>query len=719
MSAPDVRLRSFLNPSSVALVGATNRGLWAGGLVDNLRRWGYPGRLWMVNPNRDSVFDQPCYPSVTAIPEAVDHVLVVVAARHVLSVLRDARDAGVFSATVISAGFAESSSEGRRLSDEVRTFCWENKILMLGPNCYGFANLRARALLTRNTVEAVGADGRIALLSQSGNLQQLAYGLATSKGLDLGYTISTGNELVLDSNDFIEYFIDDEQTTVVAAILEQIPNPRRFEAIALKALRARKPLVVCKLGNTPLAQRVAVAHTGSIAGVSEVARSFLCDLGVMLVSSVEELVETASVLVRRPYPFGSKTFLMSGSGGSGGLFADLAESSAVELCRPSAGLRQTIAQVATLPVEVSSNPLDLSSDAARGTALAEAPQLMMTVAKSGEYDTIVVGGEEPLSVELQGEFWPELMRSYITAGDAVADATGTNVVLWAATDRGPTTLGLSVARSGRTPFLHGPVGVRALSNAITYDARRSDVLARTERDQSLRDRAPQPAMPTRIGTLSEWESAVILAAHGIPSARAVLCGSADQAVSAASDIGYPVVLKIVSADIPHKSDFGGVALGLRSESAVRSAYSHVTDNAGTRFPDSAIDGVLVAKQIESSLEMVLGVSADPQIGPAVMIGFGGIHVETLHDVSIAMAPFGPDTALELLQRLRGWPILAGARQQLRWDVEALARTMSAFSIFAYAWRERLVAADVNPLFVGREGSGVVAADSLIVLQGAE
>jgi acetyltransferase len=692
----------LLNPTSVALVGASENSIWATTMHANLTKWGFPGAVHMVNPSRTEAFGKPAYPDLKSIPAPVDHALVVTPASTLPAILTDARDVGIKNVTVVASGFQEAGAEGLRLSQWVKEFCDENRIALIGPNCYGFSNFMSRAFLTRNSFDGIRPGGPIGMAFQSGGLNLATCHAAYARGVDLGFAISSGNELVVDTNDYYEYFLSRDDIRVIGGTLERIPDPERFAAITERARELRKPIVILKLGRSEEMQRLAVAHTGSVAGADVVVDTFLRELGVLRVDSLEELVDTAGLLAGHGWPQGDRTFFMSFTGGVCGLMADLAKPSGLNLDPLGSDLREAISSVSGIPGTSIYNPFDATTEGVPHLA-----RILDAVVDSGDYDSVVLNGDEPrgpADTAITDPLLTQLARIQ-KRGLFTASFGGVQVE--------PTEFGISAARGYGVPYLHGAVGARALGNAIRYGKwlnagpRSADNEVPTPPSIDLRDRRP--------GALAESESKELLQAYGIPVTKEAVATTPEQAVALATGLGFPVVLKIVSKDIPHKSEAGGVLIGLNDPASVTEGFASILANARAYAPDAAIDGVLVSEMIVDAAEFFVGVTSDPAIGPIVVAGLGGIYVEILRDTVTALPPVSHERAEALLLSLQSAPLLTGARGGPKRDISAFADVIVRVGQLALDQRGVVDEIDINPLFVLEQGKGVRAADGLIVI----
>jgi len=699
--SPD-EIHSLLTPSSLAIVGASESSDWAQTIVSNLRSFGYVGKIHMINPHRATAFDQPTWSTISSVPEPVDHAVIITPAGTLLDILEDCRAAGVKGVTVVASGFQEHGSEGIALANRVRSFCDTHRIALVGPNCFGFANFTTGALVIRNGFRKLRAPGGIAVVSQSGGLQLALCNAAEARGVTFAFSISSGNELVVDSNDYYDYLLGRDDVKVIIGTLERIPEPERFREIAERAAELGKPIVMLKLGRSRAAQQLAVAHTGSVAGQDVVVDTFLRDLGIIRVDSIDEAIATADLLDNSGWPKGSRTMFVSFTGGVCGLFADLAQANGIEIPPFDDVLQKELAQITSLSATSVLNPFDSTFE-----GIPALPEILRQVEASGAYDCVVVATDPFRTPEEHAAF------GYIPSTALEVRGRGLYVVAFTPFHRDPTEFAIKTTAGGLS-YLNGPIGVLALRNAQRYGSwvsRGADTCP--EVDQA-RQRLVRSLIGADDGALSEHQSKAILVEYGIPVTKDEITHSADAAAAAAVAIGFPVVLKIVSADIPHKSEAGGVILSLESEGAVRRAYDEIVANCRRHDPSATIEGVLVSEMVVGGTEFFVGVTTDPSIGPIVVAGLGGIYVEALNDTVTALPPVSAQRASELLRSLKSASVLAGARGKPPLDLDAFAETVARVSTLAAESRGLIDELDINPLLVLPNGRGVRAVDALVV-----
>lgn len=718
-NVPIPAIERLLSPRSIALVGATENSAWSQSILQNLRHLGYQGAIHLVHPTKREQFGQPCWPSLQAIPEKVDHAWVMTSTGAVPSVLADCAAREVRSVTLLTSGFREVGPAGAEREEAVVRFCQEHGIAMLGPNCLGFINARESVPAYALALGEAPVPGRIGAVLQSGALLLHVHRLAVRRGIGISYLISSGNEAMLDATDCLAYLVEDPGTKVIMALMEGIRDPQRFRQVALQAAEAGKPMVVLKTGRTGAAARAATAHTGALTGDDRIVDGFLRQLGVIRVSSAEEMVETAAMLEARGWPeSGRRVAIIAPSGGACGIFADLCQEAGLEIpdfrAETKAALREILPDFAT-PM----NPLDTTGYVVLdGTLL---PRAAAAVAAEPECDMLAV------VYDLPREPMPnmERMEDRLQRMSQLARTTPRYLTLVSTVAGELTPFAREVAARYGLHTANGlALGAAALRGAVQYGQWRRHWSEQRRRAPtgSETDRSEGTLPPLGPGPLDEQQSKALLRAFGIPTAREVAAPDAEAAVRAAAELGGPVVLKVLSPDLPHKTEAGAVALNLRTPVEVREAYDRIMAAALAYRPGARIGGVLVAEQITGAVEMLAGISVDPQFGPAVVVGMGGVLVEVLNDAAIRLPPFDKAEAMAMVEELRGRRVLAGVRGRPPADIEALADTLVKLGHLALALTgsgsgaPRLRELDINPLFVLPEGCGVRAADALAVFE---
>lgn len=718
MSAPIVwrDLSPLIAPRSVAIVGASQRGADANlareprgnRVIRNLKNFGYTGRIVTVNPKYTEVMGYPCYPDIASIPEPPDCLVSAVPNRHVPDLLESAARAGVKAAVVFAAGFGEIGGEGKARQARLEALSKDQGFLICGPNCYGVLNVYGRALLFASTIPPGFVAGNVALISQSGGLSTtIANAMMLNRQIGLSHIISCGNQAGATLEEYINYFVEDENTKVIAVFAEGFKQPDKLLPVAHKAAAKNKPLIILKGGRSDVSKRAAATHSGSLAGAAEVVDAVFRQGGIVSVRSLNELLDTVSVFscdrFMNKYRGGQRIGVLSGSGGECTLVSDAASRLGVEVPELTEAtktkLQATVADFGNM-----NNPLDGTGAMYDDDRIF--PNLLQGLIGDDNIDVVTINLEanDPRPKELKsgGRFAKLIEQAAASSSKPIA--TFSSIV------GGPVDPEiLKPLRDAGVPLMEGAeaatAAIRHLAEYFTFQNKRQSGRAQAA--------AVTPHGKLPAGVLAAESAFHLFQAFGIPTAPTVMAKSADEAAVAAEKMGFPVALKIESKQITHKSDVGGVILKLASATAVRDAYLRLADQVRANVPNAKIDGVVVQKMAGEGVEMLLGVKRDPLFGPVVICGFGGIFVEVLKDVAVGIPPLTKDQAEEMIARLRGAAILAGVRGKPAADVDALAETVVKVSHLAASLGAQLQGLDINPLIVLPKRQGVVAVDAVV------
>ncbi len=688
-------LSRLLNPRSVAVIGASDDPSRIGGKpIAYMLKQGYQGKLFPVNPKRETVQGLKAYPSVQALPETPDVAIVAVPAAAALETITALAERGVGGALLFSAGFAEMSEEGAQLQDEMARVATSHGMRLLGPNSLGLLNPQVHFYGTFATGLELGfpTPGHVAIVSQSGAYGAHLMTVAVANHIGLSALVMTGNEADLSLGDMVQMVVEDPNTSVIALYSEGIRRPEVLTKALEQARQAKKPVVMMKVGRSALGGAAAQSHTASIAGDDRVFDAVMAELGVLRVDTTEQMLDVARLATRGIYPENNSLGVITVSGGAGVIISDAAE--ACGLPMPAMPVDAQKALTDLLPYAAPRNPVDVTAQFLNDMSLART--FTESVVRDGGYQSILgfftyTASAASTGQRLRAEL--KLVRDQFPDRLFVLSAIGNDKQM------------LEYEADGYTIFEDPSRAVKAIS-AMGHFGR---AFARP---------ALQP-VPT-IGpvslpkqTPSEAEAKALLAKHGIQSAPEVVCESADAAVQAALEIDGPVVMKIVSPDILHKSEIGGVLLDIEGEAAVREGFETLMSRARQAVPQANLQGVLVAKQLKGGVECLLGIHRDPVFGPMAVFGLGGIFVEILQDVVLHRCPFGVDVAEDMIRSIKGAPLLLGARGRPVADIDALAQALSRLSVFAVEAGPRLQSIDLNPVFAMPAGQGVYAADAVM------
>jgi len=722
-----MNLAPLMRPASIAVVGASQRMTRATRVVTNLQRFGYAGRIFPINPRYSEVLGLPCYPDLASTPERADSVVVAIPAEQVPGVLNAAVAAGVRGAVVLSSGFAEAGPAGQKRQAELERLAADHGLLICGPNCYGVFNIRLGAATFSADMAEPLRPGAVAVVSQSGGFSHaIAEYLMQQRCVGLSYIVSCGNQAGLTVEDYLAYLVEDNDTGAVGAFVEGFKKPETFRRAAARARALRKPIVVLKVGRSENARQAMLAHTGSLAGTPEIIEAVLRQSGVVQVSSLNEMIDTLTLLsaARRHAPGAWRVGVLSGLGGECGRASDAADRAGVELPPLSRASIETM-QGFMPDFANPRNPLDGTGAMYEDARLF--PQLFDVMLREDAIDVVAVNLR--VNVPRPGGGAPSRQFSR-TMIEALPKHPGRFVIAFSSFAGGD--LDQEVVRplaEAGVPFLestetamqalrHAREHRRFLDRSDTMPASGGAQVSEAAAHASAAAPHASPSARSSAGTsrvLVNVEAMQLLREFGIPLAETIAVKDADAAVAAAGHLGYPVVLKIDSPQIVHKTDVGGIRVGCGDAAAVRAAFGEMLTEVARRAPTARLDGALVQRMIAGGREMILGVKTDPLFGPAVVCGFGGIFVEQLRDVAVRVPPIGPADAAAMIAELRGAAILGGARGRAPGDTRALADAIVRLGALAEAHRASLRALDLNPLLVLDEGHGVVAVDWLIEL----
>lgn len=694
-------LEALARPRGIAIIGASSDPTKIGGRpLRFVKESGFQGGIYPINPRYDEVQGVRAYASLEDVDGPVDLAVVAVPRDHVLDAIRACGRHGVQVATVFSGGFGETDEAGAELQRELIETARAAGVRVLGPNTIGSMNRSTGAVGT--FAAAVGVPvtrpvvGRAGLVSQSGAVAAHWVVEALELGLDLGTWIATGNEGDVDFADALALLALDDEVPVIAAYMEGCRNGDKLrEALAI-AQDQGKPVVLLKVGTSEVGARAAASHTASLVGSDQVFDALFEQYNVLRAESMAELLDLTYALTVGKLPTGNRAGLFTASGGMGILMADRAAQAGLEVPPVPAG-RQAELKAIWPPAGVN-NPIDMTAQVMNSRTLLG--DFADVVLREGDYDCLVMA----LSYMGQLEPWTDLVVEALTRVRADHPETPLFVSMLATPE-----VRQAVEQLGITVFRDVNEAVAVAGRLARY------ALRRTHRREVV---VPVLEAPTlQAGqVLTEVEAKAVLAAAGVPVVPERVVRSAEEAAAAATALGLPVAMKIVSPDIVHKTEIGGVALGLASAAEAADAYTRIDAAARSAFPAARIDGVLVAPMVPDGVETILGAFNDPTFGPVVMFGLGGVFVEVLKDVRYRLAPFDEQSAAEMIREIRGFAILDGARGKPPVDLDALAAALSALSRFAAAHRDVLDSVDVNPFLARPRGYGGVAVDALVTVR---
>ncbi|PNG56229.1 MULTISPECIES: acetate--CoA ligase family protein [unclassified Variovorax] len=707
-AAPLRDLTPLMRPASVAVLGASPRpDSFGNSVVKNLLAAGYAGRIYPIHPSAPDVEGVRCFADLQDLPEAPDCAVVALSADKVLPALAQAAERGVRAAVVFASGFAELGEAGRALQVELATLSAQTGLLVCGPNCLGLANLHDRISLYSAPLPEPSRVGGVAIASHSGS-GCIALGGVGRFGLS--HLVSVGNAAVLDVDDYLGFFADDPNTRVAALFMESVRHPQRFLQAAARMRAAGKPVVVLKVGRSTQGAAATAAHTGSLAGSHAAAADFFRRAGVVLVEDMDEMVETCALLVESAKrPAGDGLAVINVSGGEVALTCDLAQ---------VAGLRFAVLATPTLDAlraclpafATPSNPLDATGAAVFDmTMYARAMDALL--ADPG-VAMLAVSQDCPVSLGAKGA---ETYRAIAATTAAAAARADKPIAFYSNVGGGlhPRTVE-PLAGSGVAALQGARAALLAMRHFIDWHLWQPSVA-----HVGAAELRADPAWVDRFASgqaLSEYEAKRFLEAHGIRANRESRAADADQAAQAAAAIGFPVVMKIDSPDIAHKTDAGGVRLGLRTQAEVRAGFAEMLATVRERMPGARIDGVLIQEMVRGGIEMIAGLSRQAPFGHAVVAGAGGVWVELMRDSSLALAPVDAPRATALVGSTRAARLLDGFRGAAPADRPAFEALIVRLSQIGSAYADHIEAIDLNPVAVLARGEGVRVLDALVELR---
>ena len=686
----------FFAPRSIAIIGASDDPTRIGGRpVRNLILGGFADRILPINPKYERVQGLPAFANIADVGEPVDLAIVSLPALQVPDAIGACASSGVKAAIVFSAGFAEASEDGARAQAEMRAIAQAVGMRLLGPNCMGTINSRngVLATFTSGIVDHAPPPGNISLASQSGAFGAHCLALMRERGLALNLWATTGNQCDVEVADFLAYMAADPATDVIIGSIEGVHDARRLVEAFELARRNRKPMIVMKVGTSDAGAAAMASHTASLAGSDEVFDAILREYGVYRARTIDELMDVAYAASRGRFPEKSGLGIVTVSGGVGVLMADAAAEAGAEL-QPLPQMTQDSLR-RLVPFSGTQNPIDVTAQILNDPDLIE-PMLEL-VLDEGDYSSVIVFlSHLGLNPAVIAKLLPGLERVAARYPDRYLSVSllshpGVRAALESA--------GFTVFEDP-TRAVHAAGAMAGFQRSFAAPRRPAILL-------------PQAAAIQAGARYTEYQGKQFLGEAGLRVTLEHVATSAADAAGFAAEIGFPVVLKIVSPDIAHKSDVGGVLLDLRDEAAVRSGYADIRERVARATPDARIEGMLVAAMVPAGVETVLGVVRDPLFGPVVMFGLGGIFVEVLRDVVFKPAPFGVEDAREMIDRVRGSALLYGVRGSPPADIGALAEALSRLSLFAAANAATIASIDINPFVVLPHGQGAIAVDAFI------
>jgi acyl-CoA synthetase (NDP forming) len=681
--------QALFEPRSVALIGASGDARKNTSRPQRyLRKHGYAGRIIPINPGRDEIFGEKAYPDVTAVPEPVDHAFIMVPAKAVQAAIEQCAEKGVPVATIYSDGFAETGAEGRRAQERILEIARAGGVRVIGPNCIGLVSTDPGCAISVNAVLEMAEIkvGPLAIVSQSGSMLGGLLSRGLGRGVGFSKLVSVGNESDLSVGEFTDLLVDDPHTQTILLFLETLRDADKLAHAARRAYDAGKRVIAYKLGRSEVGQDLAASHTGAMAGSDEMADAFFRAHSILRVDTLENLFELPALVAGQQPSARHRVAVMTTTGGGAASVADRLGTLGVEVVGPP---DEVIQKLAAKGITISTARL---TDLTLAGAKKEIYSAVLNELLASDHCDLVlaVAGSS-------AQFQPQVAIEPLLE----ADRKGKPLASFAA-PHAETSLKL-LANAGiagfRTP--------ESCADAIRAWRDWTPPLDQPSRDVGRVNTAAE--LLSRSGAqLDEYRSGEVFAALGVPRAPTEIIKTPDEKVS----LTFPVVAKILSREILHKTDAGGVVLNIGDADALRNAAREILQRVRGKYPAATIDGILVQRMEKGLAELILGFKRDPQVGPVVVLGIGGILAEIYKDFAVRLAPVSVEHANAMIDEVKGLAVIRGYRGMPEGDRQALARAVSAFSQLAFV--ENVMEAEVNPLIVKRTGEGVVAVDGLIV-----
>ena len=707
-------IERFFSPKSIAIIGASQDLVTISGQpLKHLLSHGYKGKLYPVNPKYQDVAGVKCWPSLESLPEAPELALILVNASRVPDMLTSCGKKGVPYVIIFSSGFSEMGGAGVAAQQKLAEIAREYDIGVIGPNCQGMINAADGVFAGFGSV--FGSDytpGSVSMVSQSGGFGFSVMNLSSlDGGLPFRQMVTTGNEIGVTTLDFMDYFIRDPKTDIIGTYIEGVKDARRILDTGDKALAAGKPILMWKVGNTEQGQKAAASHTANLGGAMALYKAAFKQKGIIQVEDIQDLVDYGRALRGNRLPKGNRLAIITISGGAGILMTDEIVARGMQMAQLSpatvAKLKEFVPSFGSV-----SNPVDVTAAIFNDLTLIN--RTLQAINDDPGVDCIAM-----INASLQGEIAQKVASEIVAA----AARTDKPIFLsWSARDA-VAPEAYAALDAARIPHYKSPVRCgRALAAVSWYaEARRRNEAQRNDRTPVINSAAAKAMLKGKSGDIAEYAAKQVLAEYGIPVTKETLADTREAAVKAAQAIGFPVAMKVQSADISHKTEAKAVRLGVGNAADVAAAFDEIMRNAKAYKADARIDGVLVQEMVGGGTEVIVGITNDALFGPAVMFGLGGIFAEVLKDVAFRLAPITPAIAREMVEEIKGYPVLAGARGKAPADVDALVDVLVKLSALAVDLKDHVAELDINPLLVmpkGKNaGQGVKAADALIRMKG--
>lgn len=696
-------MQLLLSPKSIAIVGASQDPKHVGGIaLDHLRDFGYEGNVYPINPKYKELFGFKCYASLSELPDAPDVVVISLGATHVLSVLQEANSRGVRAAIIYSSGYAEENAAGVKRQEELVEFSKKTGMLICGPNCMGLADLNSNAITAFATLfkdfPPVAVKGNVSVVTQSGNMCIVLYAIARERGVHFKYFINTGNEACLEFAEYLDYLAQDEDTRVIIGYVEGLKNGLSFMTAVQRLKKKNKALILIRAGETDRGAVAASSHTASLTGDVLINRAAFKQLGIMPATDPAHAADLAYLAKFDHRLKGKRVAIVSISGAMGALLTDLLIHGGLRVPEFSLQLQEAIRSQAG-NIGMVSNPIDTTAALYKEGGIAKA--VLETLSKSDEVDVILIYATGYLLDRVSNE---------------LIEVSKISQKYFIAIDTGKAKSRDSLESAGIPIFFDVSRATRALSTFASWCDEKNQSLHWGKLRLDAANRSGSGMTQSDLQRLDEHGTKALLRKFSVPVTQDLIATSAKQAISHAESIGLPVVLKILSPDILHKTEVNGVEINLNSNQDVAAAFERIKSRSQEACPEAELRGVLVEKMEVGVCELIIGVTRDPIFGCAMTVGIGGILTEIFQDAAHRLLPVDEEIAKQMLLELRGYPMLDGFRGRQSGDIDAACQAIASISRFVIELGDTFCELEINPLLVKQKGQGVVAIDALIIPQ---
>lgn len=696
-------VKKLFNPKSIAVIGASRQeGKVGHSVLKNLLQYGYPGKIYPINPKAEEILRIRAYSTIFAVEGEIDLAVVAIPSQFVPSILKDCVNRGIGAVVIISAGFKESGKQGSQLERELVETIKNSGIRVLGPNCLGIIDTASS--LNASFAAGMPSPGNIAFFSQSGALCTAVLDWALGEDVGFSKFISLGNKADIDEVDLLLTLADDQETKVILGYLEGVSNGTRFMEVAREVSR-KKPVIIIKSGRTQAGARAASSHTGTLTGLDTAYEAAFRQCGIIRAETVQTLFDYAIAFAYQPLPRGPNLAILTNAGGPGIIAADAVENSILQM----ASFREnTISKLRKeLPSNASIyNPVDVIGDAGADRY----GKAMKTIVNDPGVDSLTVILAPQAMTKIKET--AEVIRK-------ISSAVSDKPIVSSFMGRLEVKQGIRILRSGKIPNYSYPERtISVLEAMVKYRKWKETPFGKIlsfEVNKKKAEKIFTKAKEKSEANLTTEETREVLSAYGFSLPQRIVTETSREAISAANSLGYPVVMKIVSPDILHKSDVGGVKVGITEKSQVARSFEDLISNAKRFMPEALIMGVTVEEMIAPGKEVVLGSSRDPSFGPLLMFGLGGIYVEVLKDVSFRIAPLTFSEAELMIKEIRSYPILKGVRGEEPSDLIAVRESLLRLSQLVTDFSE-ILEIDINPLMILPAGKGAVVIDSRLTIK---